>query len=166
MDEEKNDGLKSLSQNFKKRVWIVLVTFVLLALMVFVGFRALHLDFNLVNTSIMVGVFCVVYALLMVFVKEVDSALLGLVMLLFCGHFVRWFVVVCIFGVFCGVSCVINTHEGIVSSLFDLLFSRMAVILYYLLTFLVSALLSVDWNVTDPKLRQDSSDNSQKKSEP
>lgn len=57
MDEEKNDGLKSLSQNFKKRVWIVLVTFVLLALMVFVGFRALHLDFNLVNTSIMVGVF-------------------------------------------------------------------------------------------------------------
>ena len=86
MDEEKNDGLKSLSQNFKKRVWIVLVTFVLLALMVFVGFRALHLDFNLVNTSIMVGVFCVVYALLMVFVKEVDSALLGLVMLLFCGQ--------------------------------------------------------------------------------
>lgn len=63
MDEEKNDGLKSLSQNFKKRVWIVLVTFVLLALMVFVGFRALHLDFNLVNTSIMVGVFFVCFML-------------------------------------------------------------------------------------------------------
>lgn len=139
MDEKERVGLKNFSQSFKKRVLFILVTFALLAIVIFWGFRAFHLDFNFANTCAMTGVFLAVDFLMLIFVKELDASLFGLFFLLFMGHAIRYFILACIYFVWLPFNFLFDS-DTVLPTILDCLGSRTAAILYYLSSFLVPAL--------------------------